>query len=146
MDRYLVEVAADSPWTRDGWLRTGDLGRFLPDGQLDVRGRRDHLIITGGENVAPQEVEAWLEAMPGIRAACVFSVPDDEWGERVVAAIAADVAELDLDALRARMRAELAPHKRPKGLAVLDALPLNRSGKLDRAAIRSRSLGLLRPI
>lgn len=146
MDGYLGEVVADSPWTRDGWLRTGDLGRFLPDGQLEVRGRRDHLIITGGENVAPQEVEAWLEAVPGVRAACVFSVPDDEWGERVVTAVAADAAELDLGALRARMRAELAPHKRPKEIAVLDALPLNRSGKVDRAAIRTRSLDALRPI
>lgn len=146
MNGYLDEVETESPWTPDGWFRTGDLGAFLPDGQLEVRGRIDDLIITGGENVAPQEIEAWLETVPGILAACVFSLPDDEWGERVAAAIAADPSEYDAESLRTQMRAELAPHKRPKEVAVLDSLPLTRSGKIDRAAIRRRAHGMLRPI
>jgi O-succinylbenzoic acid--CoA ligase len=146
MDGYLVEDRSEEPFTSDGWLRTGDLGCFLPDGQLLVRGRRDDVIVTGGENVAPQEIEEWLQTVPGITAACVFSVPDEEWGERVVAAIVTDPSRYDPDVLRARLEEGLAAHKRPKGICVLDSLPLNRSGKVDRALTAARCEGRLRPI
>jgi O-succinylbenzoic acid--CoA ligase len=135
MDGYVGEDRPTGPWTADGWLRTGDLGSFASDGQLLVDGRLDDLIVTGGENVAPREVEAWLETVPGIVSACVFAVPDEEWGQQVVAAIVTDASAHDFDVLRARMNEELAAHKRPKQLAVLDALPLNRSGKVDREAV-----------
>jgi len=146
MDGYLQEEPMSSTWTLDGWLRTGDAGAWLPDGQLVVRGRIDEIIVTGGENVAPQEVEAWLETVPNVRAACVFSVPHEEWGQQVVAAIVADKSQLDFHALRVRLRAELAPYKRPKKVCLLESLPLNRSGKIDRAEVARRCLGQLRPI
>jgi O-succinylbenzoic acid--CoA ligase len=137
MQGYLGMQPADEPWTDDGWLRTGDFGEFAPDGQLVVRGRLDDMIVTGGENVAPQEVEAWLQSVPGVVAACVFGVDDEDWGQRVAAAIVIDEALYDPSAIPVRMGVELASHKRPKDFAVLDALPLNRSGKVDRAKVRA---------
>lgn len=146
MDGYLDEDHDREPWTEDGWLRTGDLGEFAPDGQLLVHGRVDDLIVTGGENVAPQEVESWLQTVPGIVSACVFAVPDLEWGQRVVAAIVTDASTYEPDVLRTRMNEELASHKQPKRIVVLDALPLNRSGKIDRAAVVTRFENELREI
>lgn len=146
MDGYLEKDRSGAPWTPDGWLRTGDLGSFLPDGQLLVRGRIDDLIVTGGENVSPQEVEAWLETVPGIASACVFSLPHEDWGEELVAALVVDPKRYDPATLRTRLSIELAPHKRPKRISYLDAFPLNRSGKIDRAAVRALCPGRLRPI
>jgi O-succinylbenzoic acid--CoA ligase len=146
MDGYVGEEQTDAPWTADGWLRTGDFGSILPDGQLLVRGRIDDLIVTGGENVAPQEVEAWLETVPGIASACVFSLPHDEWGEEVVAAVVTDSTGYNANALREQLEKELAVHKHPKRVCVLDAMPLNRSGKVDREAVKDRCTGRLRPI
>lgn len=146
MDNYVGENRSRPPWTADGWLRTGDFGSFLPDGQLLVRGRIDDLIVTGGENVAPQEVEAWLESVPGIVAACVFAQPHQEWGEEVVAAVATDSTRYSTSILHERLAKELAPYKRPKRIAVLEGLPLNRSGKVDRSAVMSLCAGRLRPV
>jgi O-succinylbenzoic acid--CoA ligase len=146
MDGYLQDEPSGSTWTADGWLRTGDAGALLSDGQLLVRGRMDEIIVTGGENVAPQEVEAWLETVSGIGAACVFSVPHEEWGQQVVAAIAADRSRFDPEDLRARLREEVAPFKHPKKICVLESLPLNRSDKIDRAEVARRCAGKLRPI
>ncbi len=134
MDGYLE---ADDPFTTDGWLRTGDGGLFLEDGQIEVQGRLDDLIISGGENVAPQEVEAFLETLPGVRAACVFPVPSDEWGQEVVAALVVDEA-YERAAFFEQSRQALAPHKRPKRVCTVDSLPLNRSGKLNRREVAAR--------
>jgi len=146
MQGYLGTERAEEPWTEDGWLRTGDFGEIASDGQLVVRGRLDDIIVTGGENVAPQEVEAWLHGLPGVAAACVFPIEDLEWGQRVVAAIVTDARTYDAETTRARMKAELAPHKRPKALVLVDAFPLNRSGKVDRLKLRAVVEGKLPPI
>ena len=144
MDGYLGEDRGSDTWTKDGWLRTGDHGRLMRDGQLEVLGRLDDLIVTGGENVSPLEVEAWLQTLAGISSACVFGVPDPEWGEVVAAALVIDPADSDLQAIREAIRGGLAGHKRPKRIAVLDELPLNRSGKVDRARVLSLARTRLR--
>ena len=146
MQGYLGAERAEEPWTEDGWLRTGDFGEFASDGQLVVRGRLDDIIVTGGENVAPQEIEAWLQGLPGVAGACVFPIEDLEWGQRVAAAIVTDARTYDPETMRERMKAELAAHKRPRALALVDALPLNRSGKVDRLKLRTLVEGKLRPI
>lgn len=146
MDGYLGSDRHGAPWTSDGWLRTGDFGSFLADGQILVGGRVDDLIVTGGENVSPYEVEAWLQTVPGIVSACVFSLPHDTWGEEVVAALVTDGAQYEQATLRERLARELAAHKRPKRMCRLDALPLNRSGKVDRAAVEMQCSTRLRPI
>lgn len=146
MDGYLGEDRSSDPWTSDGWLRTGDFGSFLPDAQLCVQGRLDDLIVTGGENVAPQEVEACLESIEGIVSACVFPLPHDDWGQEVVAALVTDRTRFSAEQLRQKLELELAAHKRPKRICLLDSFPVNRSGKVDRAAVEARCSGELTPI
>jgi O-succinylbenzoic acid--CoA ligase len=125
-------------WTRDGFLRTGDLGR-LADGALEVTGRADAMIITGGQNVSPAAVEAVLSTHPAIRQAAVFGLPDDQWGELVAAVLEeSDVAPPDPDELRAWLAARLTPYERPRRVAWVRDLPRTPSGKLDRAAARER--------
>lgn len=116
----------------DGWYVTGDRGRFDERGFLHVLGRTSDLIISGGENVDPLEVEAALRELPGVRDACVFGVPDREWGERVAAVVVGD--DVDAAALDAALRERLARFKLPRLYARADALPLTRAGKVDRRA------------
>ncbi len=129
-------VDGGSPVAADGWLTTSDLGRFDASGNLHVLGRADDVIVSGGENVHPLEVEAVLEADPLVREACVFGIEDATWGQRVAAALVL-APGADPDAIV--MRAELAPFKRPRQLFVLDALAHTDSGKLDRRGTARRA-------
>jgi o-succinylbenzoate---CoA ligase len=115
-------------------LVTADLGSVDADGTVHIAGRRDDVIVTGGEKVQPLDVEAVLAATPGVRTACAFGSPDDRWGAIVCAAIAVD-APFDLAAARASWHAALATHARPRRIAIVEQLPLLPSGKLDRRAI-----------
>jgi O-succinylbenzoic acid--CoA ligase len=117
----------------DGTLVTADLG-WVDDAGVHVAGRGDDVIITGGENVHPAEVERALASAPGVAAACAFGVPDERWGQLVAAAIVPG-ERLDLAALHAWLAAHLPAHLRPRRLAVLDTLPLLPSGKIDRRAL-----------
>jgi O-succinylbenzoic acid--CoA ligase len=137
--RVGFEAAGEGTWTRDGFLRTEDLGR-LTDGALEVTGRADGGIITGGQNVAPTAVEAVLLTHPAIRRAAVFGVPDDEWGEIVGAALEESgvVPRPDAAELRAWLAPRLAPYERPRRVAWVRELPESLSGKLDRTAARER--------
>jgi o-succinylbenzoate---CoA ligase len=112
-------------------LHTGDLGAWNADGALHIAGRKADTIVTGGENVAPAEVEAVLESHPAVAEAAVHGRADREWGEAVVATVVlrADASEADL---RAHCAARLAPFKLPKAIRFADALPRTRSGKLVR--------------
>ena len=135
------------PLTPDGFFITRDVGALDEHGNLHVLGRLDDVITSGGEKVHPVEVEQHLEQIPGIAAACVFGVPDDEWGERIAAALVSTSGvalpdALDLDELRER----LAPFKRPREVAWLSALPLHPTGKLDRRAAASSARDRLRPL
>ena len=111
-------------------LVTADVGRVDP---LVIHGRRDDVIITGGENVHPLEIEAVLGATPGVRAACVFGITDPRWGQVIAAALAVDDT-FDLVDARMRWHASLAPARRPRRLAIRVKLPRLPSGKLDRRA------------
>ena len=115
-------------------LATGDLGAWAADGILYVVGRKSDTIVTGGENVAPTEVEAVLEGHPAVAEAAVHGVPSREWGEAVVATVVVrdDVSEEDL---RAHCAARLASFKVPKAIRFADALPRTRSGKLERGRL-----------
>ncbi|MGH2930778.1 MAG: AMP-binding enzyme, partial [Solirubrobacteraceae bacterium] len=119
-----------------GWYRTGDAGCLDADGNVVLRGRVDDTIVTGAENVHPTEVEAVLATCPGLREVAVFGVPDERWGEQVVAAVVAgpQITADDLDAHCLRSR--LADFKRPRRYLLIDSLPRNTSGKVQRAALR----------
>jgi long-chain acyl-CoA synthetase len=114
---------------RGDLVTVGDLGRVDPDGTVWLDGRREDLVISGGVNVYPAEVEAVLDAHPGVVESAVFGVPDDEWGQRVVAAY---VGEVDPGELAAWARGRLAPAKRPKTLHPLGELPRTSTGKVRR--------------
>jgi acyl-CoA synthetase (AMP-forming)/AMP-acid ligase II len=132
----------DSEATAQAWrgsaCTVGDLGRLDPDGFLYLTGRRHDLIITGGVNVYPAEVENVLSAVPGVQEVAVFGLPDEQWGQRVCVAYVADThadpagAE---DALRAAASARLAPYKRPKSYVATPDLPHTATGKLMRRAV-----------
>jgi O-succinylbenzoic acid--CoA ligase len=113
-------------------LATADLG-YLDGSALHVIGRADDVIITGGENVHPAQVEAVLAATPGVRAAHVFGIADARWGQIIGAALAVDGA-FDRAAALARWHAALPPFARPRRLAVRPVLPLLPTGKIDRRA------------
>jgi O-succinylbenzoic acid--CoA ligase len=121
-----------------GWLRTGDLGTLDEYGRLRVSGRASDTIVSGGENVAPTEVEAVLEAHPGVLEAAAIGRPDPQWGEAVTAIVVARAgAQLAEGSLRAHCAASLAPYKVPKQFVfVQEPLPRTRSGKLLRRELR----------
>jgi o-succinylbenzoate---CoA ligase len=120
-----------------GSLRTGDLGRLDDQGRLVVTGRRGDVIITGGENVAPTEVEAVLAEHPGVGEAAVFARPHPLWGEAITALVVArDGAELSRAALRAHCLERLARFKVPKAFELVSELPRTESGKVRRAELR----------
>jgi malonyl-CoA/methylmalonyl-CoA synthetase len=121
--------------TDDGWFRTGDLGRFdAEDASLEIAGRSKELIISGGLNVYPREVEAALEEHPSVAQVAVAGVPSDRWGEEVVAFVV-PAGDLDGDALIAHCRERLSSYKCPKRVVALDELPVNRMGKVRRDAL-----------
>jgi len=122
----------------DGWLHTGDLGELDERGRLSVTGRVSDTIVSGGENVAPAEVEAVLEAHPQVLEAAVLGRADPRWGEAVSAIVVArEGAELDAEELRAHCAVALAPYKVPKQVSLSSSpLPRTRSGKLLRRALR----------
>jgi long-chain acyl-CoA synthetase len=118
-------------WRGDSFS-VGDLGRLDDDGYLHLEGRRDDLIITGGVNVYPLEVERALLDHPGVADAAVFGVPDERWGDRVVAAV---VSALPDEELTAWMADRLAPYKRPKQLLRVEAIPTTTTGKVRRSRL-----------
>jgi O-succinylbenzoic acid--CoA ligase len=121
----------------DGWLHTGDLGRFDARGRLEIVGRKAETIISGGENIAPAEVEAALLAHPAVSDAGVFSRPDPEWGEALVAAVVLrdGLAATDGD-LREFCAQRLAGFKVPKAFEFRERLPRTERGKLVRRELR----------
>lgn len=126
--------ASAAAFLGDGWFRTGDLGRVDPnDGYVAITGRLKELIITGGMNVYPQEVEAALELQPGVAQAAVVGVPSRDWGEEVVAVVVPTAdAGLDPERVLFGVRQRLSPYKCPKRIVTVDALPRNQLGKLIR--------------
>jgi O-succinylbenzoic acid--CoA ligase len=126
----------------DGWLHTGDLGRIDPDGFLWVEGRRDDLIVTGGENVRPQRVEEVLRSDPAVADVGVAGVDDREWGQVVVAfVVAAPGSDPDFERLREAARRELRSFEVPKRFELVDQLPRTPSGKLQRRLLVTPSVG-----
>jgi O-succinylbenzoic acid--CoA ligase len=138
-DEILVQGPTVAPGAadQDGWLHTGDRGRIDAEGFLWVEGRRDDMIVTGGENVAPEEVEEVLGAHPDVADAAVIGRPDPDWQNAVVAVVVAvDGTMPDPEELRSWCSSRLAPFKVPKRIELADELPRTGSGKLRRAALR----------
>jgi acyl-CoA synthetase (AMP-forming)/AMP-acid ligase II len=121
---------------RDGWLHTGDLGSMDERGYLSIRGRLKEMIIRGGENIFPAEVEQVLAAHPAVAEAAVVGVPDDTWGEVVAAFVRLRPdATATADELRAFARSRLASFKSPQRVIFVDMFPLTASGKVKKFAL-----------
>jgi o-succinylbenzoate---CoA ligase len=118
------------------WLSTGDLGSLDSQGNLFVHARRTDLIVTGGENVYPAEIESVLVSLPGVSAAVVFGISDEQWGQVVAAVVLREEATHDswYSESAAYLARRLAPHKRPRKIAVVSTLPTRATGKIDRLA------------
>jgi fatty-acyl-CoA synthase len=139
MDGYWHRPEETAETLRDGWLHTGDVARRDGDGFLYLVDRRKDMIVSGGFNVYPREVEDALLSHPAVAQAGVIGVPDDKWGEAVTAFVVAhDGAAVDVDALRDHVRARKGPVQAPKRIELVDALPLTPLGKPDKKALRAR--------
>jgi len=132
----------ESAFTADGWLPTRDLGWLDEDGYLYVAGRKDDMIIRGGENIAPAEVESVLGAHPAVEEVAVVGLPDVEWGQRVGAfVVLRPGAEATAEALGEFCRQRLASFKKPEVIHFLPELPKNPMGKVLRRELRARVEG-----
>jgi O-succinylbenzoic acid--CoA ligase len=120
---------------RDGWFETRDFGYLDDAGRLHVIGRSDDVIISGGENIHPAEVEVVLESMEAVQAAAVFGIPDDVWGERLEAAVVLADGTATAESIEADLRVSLPDFKIPKRLHLVAELPLGPTGKVDRKAL-----------
>ena len=119
----------------DGFFITGDLGRMDAEGRVTIVGRSKDLVISGGYNVYPKEVEAWLDAMPGVIEAAVFGVPHADFGEAVVAAVVAEAPLAD-EQVDAFLGDKLARYKQPKRIVRVAELPRNAMGKVQKQVLR----------
>ncbi len=125
-------------FTPDGWLRTGDMGLRAPDGYFTLKGRAKDLIISGGYNIYPPEVELALAEHPAVAASAVIGCPDAEWGERVVAlVILTPGCSATAEEIMAHCRERLAAYKTPRVVHFVDEFPRNALGKVQKAILRS---------
>lgn len=139
MKAYFKQEEETQRALRNNYFHTGDMGYLDTDGDLWLVQRRSDLIVSGGENVYPAEVEAALRAHPGVAAVCVVGVPSTEWGQQVAAMVVLEAgSDLDEAALLAYGRARLAAYKQPRLVRFVDALPLTGSGKVHRRAVQEQ--------
>ncbi len=135
MTGYWNNPAATAETIQDGWLHTGDMGCFDARGYLTLRDRSKDVVISGGSNIYPREVEEVLLEHPAVTEACVVGAADTDWGEIVVAFIVGEVAPAELDA---HLLERIARFKRPKRYEFVDELPKNSYGKVLKRALRER--------
>src|SRR6266516_4311326 len=132
---YWHNAAASADAFTDGWFRTGDVGEIAEDGTLAIRGRIKELIISGGYNVYPREVEMILEQHPAVAEVAVAGLPSDRWGEEVTAFVVAR-SPVDAQELIAYTRERLSTYKCPRAVRFIDAIPRNAMGKIDRSRLK----------
>ena len=149
---YLDDPTATAATIVDGWLHTGDVGVCDDDGLLHIVDRAKDVVVTGGENVSSQEVEAALLRHVAVAQAAVIGLPDDRWGEAVTAVIvvrdnpaartaqaeASSLGDNPLETLRRHVGEFLAGYKKPRRVEIVDSLPINAGGKIDKQALRKR--------
>lgn len=126
-------------FTADGFFRTGDIGKFLPNGYLQIVGRAKDLIITGGLNVYPKEIEVLIDALPGVAESAVIGIPHPDFGEAVTAVVVARPGErLTSNAILGALKPQLASFKMPKFVYLVADLPRNTMGKVQKNLLRQQ--------
>jgi acyl-CoA synthetase (AMP-forming)/AMP-acid ligase II len=134
MSGYWNNPEATRATLKNGWLYTGDMGTFDARGYLTLRDRSKDVVISGGSNIYPREVEEVLLEHPDVSEACVVGAPDAEWGEVVVAFIVGSADPVELDA---HLLERIARFKRPKRYEFVDELPKNSYGKVLKRELRA---------
>ena len=137
MQGYWQAPEATAEAIRDGWLHTGDIGYMDDDGFFYLVDRKNDMLISGGYNVYPREVEDVLLSCEGVVEAAVIGLPDEKWGDRVYAVVSGR-SGLSTDAVMAHARHRLASYKRPKGVEIWSELPKSSANKILRRAVRDR--------
>ena len=128
----------------DGWLHTGDLAVRLPDGNYKITGRIKDMIIRGGENIYPKEIEEFLYTHPQVRDVQVIGVPDKTYGEEIMACVVLkDGAEITEEDLKTYVKSHMAKHKTPKYIRFVDQFPMNAAGKIMKYKMREEAVKLL---
>jgi fatty-acyl-CoA synthase len=124
----------------DGWLHTGDLGSMDERGYLRIEGRLKDMVIRGGENLYPREIEDLLYTHPAVADVAVLGIPDEKWGEELAAVVrrAPGHDQVTEQELRSYVRDRLAPHKAPRRWAFVEDFPLTASGKIQKFVLRER--------
>jgi len=132
---YWNNPQATAAAIRDGWLHTGDLAKRDDEGYYTIMGRLKDMLISGGENVYPAEVESVMHAHPAVAEAALIGLPDEKWGEVGRAIVVRQENTLTQDELLAYMRERLASYKVPKSIIFADTLPQTGAGKIDKQAL-----------
>jgi acyl-CoA synthetase (AMP-forming)/AMP-acid ligase II len=136
---YWRNAVATEETFRDGWCYTGDVGYLDEHGYLFILDRRKDMIITGGFNVNPREIENVASELPGIREVAVLGAPDERWGEAITAFVSLQPAsDLTENAVIAHCRGQLGGYKVPKRVIVVEDLPKGGTGKVDKVELRNR--------
>jgi fatty-acyl-CoA synthase len=142
---YWDEEEKTAEVLRDGWMHTGDLAEMDDEGFVRITGRIKDMVIRGGENIYPREIEEFLYTHPDIVDAQVIGVPDEKYGEELMAwvRLREGADPLDADALRSFCTGKLAHYKIPRYVHLVDEFPMTVTGKVRKVEMRERSLGLL---
>ncbi len=141
-DGYYPNKEKETRFDAKGWFNTGDYGHLNGNGQLFIESRRTDLIVSGGENINPYEVEQAIEGLKEINEAVVIGVDDEEWGQKVVAVVTiANGVQPDLEFVKSELKGKLADFKLPKALEIVESLPKTATGKIKRNSLRKRFSG-----
>ena len=128
---YKMPEATAAAIDSDGWLHTGDLARRLPDGNFKITGRIKDMIIRGGENIYPKEIEAFIYTHPKVKDVQVIGVPDQDYGEEIMACIILNPGETSTeDEMKQFVRDHMAKHKVPRYVDFVTEFPMNAAGKI----------------
>jgi fatty-acyl-CoA synthase len=139
MKGYWKKPAETAEAFRGGWLHTGDIARKDKDGFMSIVDRKKDMIVTGGFNVFPREIEDVISAHPSVASVAVVGVPDDKWGEAVKACVVLRAGlSVDTEELVEKVKAAKGSVHAPKSIDFVDSLPLTPLGKLDKKALRAR--------
>lgn len=146
MKGYYKNPEATAEVLKGGWLYTGDLGKLDEDGYLFVVGRKKDMIIRGGLNVYPQQIENIISKIPGVEECCVVGVDEPRWGQEILAVIkCAEGHSLSEDDILAPCRQELAPYKQPRYVRFVDALPKTATGKIRKVEVARQFKDIAKP-
>ena len=137
---YKMPHATAQAIDADGWLHTGDLARRLPNGYFKITGRIKDMIIRGGENIYPKEIEDFIYTNPKVKDVQVIGVPDKQYGEEIMACVIKKDDSLTEEELREYIKANLAKHKVPRYIAFVDSFPMNAAGKILKYKMREQAV------